>query len=314
MAAPGKRRSRIHEGLVGPRALVGTPYLADAGLRADYVAEIAPRTAAMLTRIFDLHVPGLVPRRVLDLGAGTGIVAHTLRARFGTGLEVVAVDRVAGPGITVVSDLSRPGLPEGVRGRFDLIVAAHLLNEFASHEPSVRAERVRSWLATWLAPQGHLLIIEPALKETSRALLQVRDHLVAAGAFVVAPCLTQAPCPALAHPRDWCHDSAPRAQNTRADFSYLVIAPQGTAPRDPTWLRVVSDLKKEKGRTKWFGCGVEGRSVFELQTRDVTSHNEAFLRLERGRLCRVSQATPSGAGRRIGPDALVTQVAPSSRA
>jgi len=73
----GKRQrrggSRIHQGLTGERALVGTRYLADPALRDEYAAEIAPRTRAALDKI--LGGLGLrAPRRVLDLGAGTGAV------------------------------------------------------------------------------------------------------------------------------------------------------------------------------------------------------------------------------------------------
>ncbi len=49
---PGRPRpGAVHEGLVGPRALVGSPYLADPELRAEYEADIAPRTRAALARI-----------------------------------------------------------------------------------------------------------------------------------------------------------------------------------------------------------------------------------------------------------------------
>jgi SAM-dependent methyltransferase len=287
----------MHEGLVGERTLVGTPYLRDEKLRAQYAAQIAPRTAVMLNKILDQQLPALRPRRVLDLGAGTGIVGTTLHKRF-EGVEVVAVDRVSGPGI-IAADLSKAGPHAAVKGRFDLIVAAHLLNEFTGLSSTKRSELVLGWMRDWLAPAGVLLLIEPALKDTSRALLSVRDHLTAAGVFVVAPCLWQGPCPALASPHDWCHDSAPRPSLPRADFSYLVLESQGQPQADPTLLRVVSDLKREKGRTRLFGCGPLGRSPLLLQTRDVTPSNEAFLNLDRGDMCRVVGLGQAGDGLRL---------------
>ena len=296
----------MHEGLVGARTLVGTPYLGDEKLRAQYAAQIAPRTEVMLNRVLSLHLPHLKPRRVLDLGAGTGVVGATLKSRYGESLEVTAVDRVAAPGL-IAADLSRPVRPSGVLGRFDLVVAAHLLNELQSLTPQTRSRLVLFWIKEYLSPSGRMLLIEPALKETSRALLEVRDALVSAGVFVVAPCLTQAPCPALANPKDWCHDSAPRASLSRADFSFLVLS-QDTPPlSDPDLLRVVSDVKKEKGRQRFFGCGESGRHAFVLQTRDVSAANEAFLRLSRGDLCRLTGTQQTGDGRRLNAESHVNE-------
>jgi SAM-dependent methyltransferase len=303
---PGKKPSAMHAGLVGERALVGTPYLRDEKLRAQYAAEIAPRTAVMLTKILDQQLPLLRPKRVLDLGAGTGIVGTTLSKRF-EGVQVVAVDRVAGPGM-IVADLSKGARPAGVTGRFDLIVAAHLLNEFTGLLAPARAELVLGWMRDWLAPNGVLLLIEPALKETSRALLSVRDQLTSAGAFVLAPCLWQGPCPALVSPHDWCHDSAARPSQPRADFSYLVLAAQGQVHNDPAQFRVVSDLKREKGRTRLFGCGLSGRNPMLLQNRDATPSNEAFLSLDRGDLFRVVGLGQAGDGLRLTSETVVRVV------
>ncbi|HKO26838.1 MAG TPA: hypothetical protein VJU80_05225, partial [Solirubrobacteraceae bacterium] len=52
-ASRGRRGSAVHEGLVGARKLIGTPYLADEALRDQYAREIAPRTEAALARVLD---------------------------------------------------------------------------------------------------------------------------------------------------------------------------------------------------------------------------------------------------------------------
>ena len=98
-------RTRIHRGLVGERSLVGSDYLSRAELRQEYEAEIAPRTEAALRRILAqvAFAPGR-PRRALDLGAGTGAAGRAIRGCFGDDVEVVAVDKVPGPGI-LVADL-----------------------------------------------------------------------------------------------------------------------------------------------------------------------------------------------------------------
>ena len=309
----------MHEGLVGERALVGQPYLRDPELRREYVAEIAPRTEVSLAKVFAeifRDVPAKAPR-VLDLGAGTGAAGAAVRAFFGASTEVVSVDRVAGPGI-VAADVGSPGALRGVTGRFDLIVAAHLLNElFLAMPPvervSARAERVRAWCETLLAPGGTTVILEPALRETSRDLLAVRDQLIASGLHVVAPCLWAGPCPALARDRDWCHDTTFEPSEVvgqrprRVDFSYLALRTSGQPSTDQSLFRVVSDLLEEKGRLRIYGCGPAGRHPLVRLDRHHTESNAAFTDLARGDLIRVQGTTPAGDGLRVGPEAVVAR-------
>jgi SAM-dependent methyltransferase len=312
------RRGRaIHEGLVGERALVGQPYLRDPDLRQEYAEDIAPRTEVALAKVLRevFGSAGGRASRVLDLGAGTGAVGAAVRAFFGPATEVIAVDRVAGPGI-VVADLVAPGPVPGVTGRFDLIVAAHLLNElFVAHASArrieARAERVSAWCETLLTPGGTLVILEPALRETSRDLLAVRDRLIGAGLRIVAPCLWSGPCPALARERDWCHDVTyePAAvigqRPRRVDFAYLALRTIGEPSQDPSLFRVVSDRLEEKGRLRLYGCGPAGRHPLVRLDRHHTESNAAFADAERGDLIRVSDTTIAGDGLRVGPDSAV---------
>jgi SAM-dependent methyltransferase len=315
------RRSRIHEGLVGERLLVGTPYLADPELRAQYDDQIAPRTEAALARIFAEGAwPGV--RRALDLGAGTGAAGRALRARFGTATEVVAVDRVAGPGVDVVADLRRPA--PVATGRFDLIVAAHMLGELAL-APAARAELVLSWRRAHLGEGGRLVLLEPALRETSRGLLAVRDHLCRAGLVVLAPCLRQDGCPALLRERDFCHASADweaqRRGRSRVDFTYLVLADREAFPRDdgaapgdaPSGqFRIVSDPIVDKGRLRLWGCGAPGRLELVRLKRHRSSANAAFDDLGRGDVATFAPATIAGDRLEVGEATRVSRSGPSA--
>jgi SAM-dependent methyltransferase len=330
--------------LVGERVLVGSPYLADPDLRRAYGAEIAPRTTIALAKILAEvygttgrgHKPETAPRRVLDLGAGTGAAGDAARAFFGAfvgaQIEVVSVDRVAGPGGptpgVLTADLVAPGALAAVCGpldrKFDLILAAHLLNELfvavrAPERTLARAQKVRDWCETLLAPEGIMVIVEPALRETSRELLAVRDRLLEAGLRVIAPCLWTGPCPALARERDWCHDAAagdsqgPGQRARRVDFSYLALRaagePRSGAPdagaADPALFRIVSDALVDKGRLRFFGCGPSGRDALVRLNRHRTAANLAFDRLARGDLARIAQAAQAGDGRRIGAETIV---------
>jgi hypothetical protein len=309
-----RRASRIHRGLVGERALVGTRYLADPELRREYADEIAPRTGAALEKLLgELYPTGVAaPARALDLGAGTGAAGAALRARFGAGLEVVGVDRVAGPGL-VVADLARD-VPAGL-GRFELLVAAHLLGELFLDQPAERrldalARRVLAWTRELLAEGGLVILVEPALRETSRALLGVRDRLIAAGLGVVAPCFWMGPCPALARERDWCHDAAAAraAGSPRVDFSYVALRTAAPPPASPDVFRVVSDRLVEKGRLKIFGCGPAGRHALVRLDRAASPENHVFDELERGDVALIEGARPAADGLRVTEETHVTEV------
>jgi len=322
-------RSAIHRGLVGDRALVGTPYLADPALRQEYARDIAPRTRAALGRILAEVFPGGAPRpaRALDLGTGTGAAVEALRAHFGADLDVVGVDRVAAAGV-VTADLAveRPA----VDGRFDLLVAAHLLGELHRDRPyddriDARARGVRAWVDELLAPGGTLILIEPALRETSRELLAVRDQLLAMSDLeIVAPCFWRGACPALASPRDWCHDSSTvepwegptppatgsggqsppsparsRSARSRVDFSYLVLRDGWRPLPGELRYRVVSDPLPEKGRLKLYACGPTGRHAFIRLDRHESATNAAFGQLVRGDVARIPNPTPASDGMRV---------------
>jgi len=282
---------------------VGTRYLDDPALRAEYAEDIAPRTEAALSRVLS-RVPLPAPTRVLDLGAGTGAAGRAIRAVH-PGIDLVSVDKVRGPGM-VVADLSRAVRPAGVTGTFDWIVAAHLLNELATESrPEALLQLARFWIHEYVAEGGAAIFIEPALRITSRGLLRVRDGLLAQGISVLAPCLFQGPCPALVRERDFCHDSAPAivAGRSRVDFSYLVLTRGPQKPAPDTRFRVVSDPLKDKGRLRLFGCGPAGRVVLSRLDRERSEANQRFGDLVRGDRVDIHDATATGDGLRLGPAA-----------
>ncbi len=177
----------------------------------------------------------------------------------------------------------------------------------------LRARRVRAW-STLLAPNGVLILIEPALRETSRELLAVRDEVLAAGLHVVAPCFWTGPCPALALERDWCHDAAPVPSKPRVDFSYLVLRAEPVPPA-PTLHRVVSDPMREKGRLRLFVCGPQGRHPLIRLTRFRAPQNAALDRATRGAALSIAGTEQASDGVRItGTSTVVTPAPPSGQA
>jgi len=306
-----RRQTRIHRGLVGERKLVGSRYMSEADLRHEYEAEIAPRTEAALRRILGQVVfSSGRPRRALDLGAGTGAAGRALRVCFGEDVELVAVDKVPAPGI-LVADVLRGVRPSGVSGCFDLIMAAHLLNELSERlDLDGRARLVAGWCRDLLEPDGTCIVIEPALRDTSRALLGVRDRLLAAGLRVAAPCFCQTVCPALQRERDWCHDSAEVlvAGRSRVDFSYLVLRRSTATDIDTDRYRVVSDPIKDKGRLRFFVCGVTGRFQLLRLDRDRSAANQALDQAHRGDIVVLPNAPMQDDGIRVIADTAVGTV------
>ena len=92
--------------------------------------------------------------------------------------------------------------------KFDFIIASHSLNELWKGQKK-RGEKIATLLknlSDCLDDGGLMLLMEPALLATSRALIEARDSLIASGLKVASPCLQSAsPCPALENPNATCH-------------------------------------------------------------------------------------------------------------
>ena len=221
------------------RAALPPKYLDDASSRAGYFAYFLPVNLAKVQALLDelpsdqLCRPADRPLRVLDIGSGPGTGALAVRdwmqQRTERAVEVVAVDQAlpvlqdlerlwrayaeasGGPPAKfayVHANLERAGSLEVCKpeGPFELIVMANTLNELwrgARAPVGARVAFVRG-LLDLLLPHGSLILIEPALRDTSRNLHQVRDKLLAAGACTVySPCLHDGPCPARVKAEDW---------------------------------------------------------------------------------------------------------------
>lgn len=235
------------------------------------------------------------PLRVVDLGAGCGAMSLGLvqaGARIetltliDTDRDALAIAKRALPiATTLVGDATQIDPPPA-----DLIVSGTMLNELpeAAHLPLVQ----RALAA--LADDGALILIEPALRDTTRALHRLRDALLGK-AFVAFPCTHQHACPALANPDDWCHEDRTvelpprtaelaRVTHLRDDglkFSYLVLRKQPLAVEPGAW-RLVSAPRIAKGKHEITGCGEPGWRTLRLLKRHRSAENRAFERADRG--------------------------------
>lgn len=329
---------RLSAGLTRERELAGARYLDEPRLLGAYLLFYWPISYAQAREAL-----GELPRRprtALDLGSGPGPMAFA--ALDAGASEATCADR-SKPALAMARTLamesgeslatrewepSRP-LPEG---RFDLVVMGHLLNElFASAKDKTerRAALLRQAVSR-LNPGGTLLVLEPALRETSRGLLEVRDALVAAGLAIRAPCLYRGGCPALSRPSDWCHAERPwrrpkvveelaRAAGLHKEalkMSYLAVAPEGEGwSEQPAGrlFRIVSEPLEGKGRRRYIGCGAEGRVGLALQEKHRSAGNAAFFSLRRGEVISLTDTEQKGDGLSLDDRTRVELVARAGR-
>ena len=273
---------------------------------------------------------------VLDVGAGCGamtlgLLVHLAARGWGGELTLTLVDHDSDAlaiGAAAIAQVAAAlgvrcaisardvdvtgGLP---RGPFDLIVAGTIVNELAAGTALVTA------MMAALAPRGVAIVIEPALRITTRGLHAVRDALITAGtATVLAPCLRRAaPCPALADDRDWCHDHRPAELPPRtrqlatvtglrdgeAKLAFLALARPDDAPPPIAAWRVVDDPHGQKGKLELTACGEPGWVAVRLLRRHRSNANRAIERVRRGDLFTVPHAADAGA-LELGPDDRVT--------
>ncbi len=193
------------------------------------------------------------------------------------------------------------GDPVKADAPYDLIVLANCLNELFTQAADPVASRAGliAELLPLLAPHGTMMIVEPALRETSRDLHRLRDRLLQEQRCTIySPCLHERNCPALVHPDDWCHEEraweAPPGIKAidqevgfikdALKFSYLLLRKDGKTivPRRPQTFRLVSELRELKGDTRAWVCNELGRSEVGRLDRTRSETNAAWDECQRG--------------------------------
>jgi ribosomal protein RSM22 (predicted rRNA methylase) len=327
-------------GLTRERQLAGARYMDDPRLLGAYLLFYWPVSYAQGRQVLG-ELPARA-RSVLDLGSGPGPLAFA--ALDAGSAEVTAADR-SRPALALARELAAEagealatrewdplkGSELPVSG-VDAVLMGHLLNElFGTSEPALgrRAALVERALAA-LRPGGSVVLIEPALRDTSRELLKLRDVLLRRGFAVRAPCLFRGDCPALVKPSDWCHaerawsmppllEQLARTAGLHKEalkMSYLVLAPKGEPWHEPPTgrsFRIVSEPLEGKGRQRFMGCGPEGRMGLALQEKHRTEANAAFFRLQRGDVVTLTEAEPRGDGLALTERSAVRVITPAGR-
>lgn len=317
-------------------------------IRRAYLAYYLPvNLAKVQSLLVEMPSPEIAPSacgpilRVLDVGCGPGTGAlgvldwaQSGPAHSNMALHVVAVDKslqalretsrfweaycsiARGPTATlstVQSDIQRRGMKTDFGCQaYDLIIVANTLNELFRGRADSIAPRVALLrrLLELLNQHGTLMVIEPALRETSRALHLVRDAVVAAGECnVYSPCLHEQSCPALLRKTDWCHEerlwTPPQIVQTidrevgfikdSLKFSYLLLRKDGRTivSRASGVYRVVSELRRMKGEQRAWLCHEQGRPEVGRLDRERSEDNSHFDDWHRGAIVRVEDLGPA---------------------
>jgi ribosomal protein RSM22 (predicted rRNA methylase) len=272
---------------------------------------------------FEKNLTG--PLRVLDLGAGTGAASfgllYFLQQRvFTAGVDLTLVDAVrenlhdASKLITAYAKslpfkIALELYPKNILDdellsgkEFDLILMMNTVNELDEQHASQLLQK----LSSLLSPTGSLLVIEPAAREASRRLLSFRDNAVLSSYTVYAPCTRQANCPALINENDWCHtevdwerpafvryiDDLIGTLRLSLKYTYVILNRNGETLSSrlerQELSRVVSDVFKEKGRTRFYLCDPGGRREHIINKRDISNSTKDVKDLERYDLVQIS--------------------------
>lgn len=319
------------------RSKLGQSYLDQPHLRAAYLQYYLPVNAAkvqfVLRELPPVPMPSFgQPFRVLDVGAGPGTASLAVldwaqsAGLLPQQLYVTALDHsrktldlaanLWRAMLAQGSDAGAQFIPETVNleraaevqrwreragGPFNLIVIANSLNEWflGDRDPVGRRAKIVAQIMDALASDGSLVIVEPALRESSRALHALRDRLLEQQRCTVySPCLHEAACPALLHLEDWCHEerawaAPPHIQELdqhlgfikdAVKFSYLVLRKDGATivPRNPELLRIVSEQRPFKGELRMWACGEGGRREIGRLDKERSASNAVFDACQRG--------------------------------
>ncbi len=330
------------------RADLRKNYFNDQDYRDAYLAGFVLTNAAKVRRCLMHHIdllPTEKPLNILDVGSGPGTAflaasefLREHRPRQEVRLLAVESNRAIQE---TARELVKDMLPtnhvvewtgcdmtdlKGVleNRRFDLAIAANALSEIDDIGARLRVCR------DILNRSTALVAIEPALRETARALMALRDELCKEGFPIEAPCTHQRGCPMLqANQRDWCHfynewqrprliemlDRATGLDHRHLKMAYIVIyskrgketphrrgasgirLPAQRAGRKargqsaPMRWRVVSAPLVSKGKIEIVLCGGDGElRRVRRLDRDAAPANSDFDRVKRGDLAVIAES------------------------
>lgn len=181
---------------------------------------------------------------------------------------------------------------ESIPAPFDTIICSNMINELIQLSIP-KTLLFLKLLVGKLSPHGQLVIVEPALNQTSRNLTLLRDKLIEKeSCYTPLPCGHQGGCPLNKEPRDWCHfqvDWTPPNLRKRFEkgldhqsgnlkYSYLVVKKsKDLVPQK--YYRVISDkLYERDGHTAWLLCSDTAKLKLLIPNPEVKAPPYKFLK------------------------------------
>ncbi len=242
------------------------------------------------------------PLRILDIGAGPGTASLATLAHAHQEATLTLTDTSApmlniakklllGRGVSPSTlTLHHSALPANSTTPWDLIVLGNMCNELSPAE----RENLIKILPRFMSEKSALLIVEPALFNSTRALMKLRDDILESDSSleVLFPCTHRNPCPMLKRePKNWCHGTmhwdSPRLvqqldtltgfNKHRIKYSALLLT-RGLSPVSPDLYRIITDpIKESRGVTATI-CGKVFYGAALLPKRNRTDENRLFQR------------------------------------
>jgi ribosomal protein RSM22 (predicted rRNA methylase) len=230
-ALDGKLRGFSRSDAAGRAASISKTYRDGGGsgaIRSEadalaYALARMPATYAAVTASLNALVgirPDLAPTSLLDVGAGPGTATWAVAEAFPSLQEFAlldANDALRALALDLVTDSFRLRDVSYERGEAravlakadtaDLVVASYMIGEISDAERRALTELM------WEKTRDALLVVEPGTPAGYARVIALREHLIALGAHVAAPCPHDGKCP-LQTP-DWCHFTQ-RLQRSRA--------------------------------------------------------------------------------------------------
>ena len=254
------------------------PFMQTEEDRLSYLMTRMPATTAVIHRVLKelcMRQPDMAMDSLLDMGAGPGSSLWAFAAFFPQ-IRATLIEQDAELikwGKKLASKGPDPCFSHAIWSHenilkmkqvdpHDAVLFSYVLNEVPAehHLPLVQLG--------WEAACKNLILIEPGTPKGYQVLLSARKHLIAQGAFLVAPCPHAESCPLANEAGRWCHFSE-RLERSRehrllkeADlgyedekFSYLIASKQNGQAYTG---RILSHPQKRSGHVHVELCTAKG--------------------------------------------------------
>ena len=344
---------KLQRGLTGDKHLAGAGYMQDNFLLGAYLLYYWPVSFLQLLTICadaekkmqEIYITAqdeTLPIRILDLGCGPGAACCAILSFFSRfGEKKINSDVYLSDSSPKALDIAEKLVESNPHSdnifveksvdnledraffdsfadkKFDVIVMSHSLNELWKNDVDKIEKRIDfiENCINHLTENGVVIINEPSVLDTSRALLETRNGLVKRGAHIVCPCICNAECPALiAGPNHTCHcenawnvdeivsaiSKEAKLDRESVKMTYFVFERKSNSvceleKSDFLCGRIVSDgMLNKSGRVRFLLCNGKERVSVSAKNMEAHAQSEGFFNLKRYTLVEIENPEKRG--------------------